>query len=223
MLLIKQMNCTLNERERKRKMKIIGLVGFIGSGKGTAGDYFVDNGYVQDSFAASLKDAVAAMFGWDRTLLEGITDESRIWRDEVDQWWAYELGIPEFTPRYALQYYGTNVFRKYIHSDLWLKTMQLRLETTTADKVVITDVRFKNEIRLIAAMGGEILWVQRNGLPDWYNTALDFNTSDEDTLPECSPLNNIHQSEWDWIGRHNYKIIDNDKDISHLHQQLNSI
>ena len=59
---------------------IIGICGFIGSGKDTAADYLVNfHGFRRDSFAATLKDAVGAVFGWDRELLEGRTKEARAW------------------------------------------------------------------------------------------------------------------------------------------------
>ena len=49
---------------------IIGICGFIGSGKDTAADYLVNShGFRRESFANSLKDAVAAVFNWDREML----------------------------------------------------------------------------------------------------------------------------------------------------------
>ena len=43
---------------------ILGLVGFAGSGKGTIGDLLVKNhGYKTESFAKSVKDAAAVIFG----------------------------------------------------------------------------------------------------------------------------------------------------------------
>ena len=70
---------------------IIGVCGLIGGGKGTVGDILVDNyGFKKLSFADKLKDAVADMFDWDRDLLEGITDESRNWREKKDEFWSAE-------------------------------------------------------------------------------------------------------------------------------------
>ena len=44
---------------------LIGIVGLISSGKGTVADRLVEkHGYLKDSFAKSLKDAVASMFNW---------------------------------------------------------------------------------------------------------------------------------------------------------------
>ena len=60
---------------------LIGIVGLISSGKGTVADRLVEqHGYKKDSFAKSLKDAVASMFNWDRDMLEGDTESSRHWR-----------------------------------------------------------------------------------------------------------------------------------------------
>ena len=54
---------------------LIGLVGLIGSGKDTVAERLVMNhNFRKDSFARSLKDAVSVIFGWDRQLLEGVTN-----------------------------------------------------------------------------------------------------------------------------------------------------
>ena len=65
---------------------LIGIVGLIGSGKDTVAKRLVDkHGFVKDSFAKSLKDAVSAMFNWDRKMLEGDTKESR----DKSHVWSY--------------------------------------------------------------------------------------------------------------------------------------
>ena len=64
-------------------MKLIGIVGFIGSGKDTVAKQFVKGGCVHDSFANPLKDLCANVFGWDRQMLEGETIEAKgIFYDE---------------------------------------------------------------------------------------------------------------------------------------------
>ena len=91
---------------------IIGVCGLIGGGKGTVGDILVQNhGFKKISFADKLKDAVALMFDWDRDLVEGITDESRQWREKKDDFWSNETGR-EITPRLVLQEFGTECMRK---------------------------------------------------------------------------------------------------------------
>jgi hypothetical protein len=64
---------------------VIGLVGFLGSGKGTVADTLKLYNFIPESFSNPLKDAVAIIFGWDRSLLEGDTKESREFRETVDE------------------------------------------------------------------------------------------------------------------------------------------
>ena len=90
---------------------LIGLVGLIGSGKDTVAERLVtQHGFERDSFAKSLKDATASIFGWDRELLEGNTKESREWREQPDIFWSKKFN-KEITPRWVLQYFGTEVCR----------------------------------------------------------------------------------------------------------------
>ena len=57
---------------------VISLSGFKGSGKDTAALIMQSKMPFEGlSFAAPLKEALAAMFGWPRELLDGTTPESR--------------------------------------------------------------------------------------------------------------------------------------------------
>jgi len=100
---------------------IIGLVGLIGSGKGTVAELFSKAAdCTTDSFAKPLKDLTASIFGWPRPLLEGDTSESRDFRETPDIFWSRKTGIPNFTPRLALQLIGTDVMRNHFHEDIWM-------------------------------------------------------------------------------------------------------
>ncbi|BDR26061.1 hypothetical protein RVBP17_1040 [Pseudomonas phage sp. 30-3] len=196
---------------------IIGTLGFIGSGKNTVAKYLVENhNFIQDSFAAALKDLLSSTFSWDRTLLEGTTPESRRWRETTDTWWATKLGIPNFTPRYAMQYIGTDVLRMHFNDNLWILTLEKRLESFIQNNknVVVSDVRFKNEYNMLKQYGTKFIYVE-NVIPEWYNIALDLNTSDytdkeKQNIIENSTLNGVHISEWDWVGLgYDEKIINN--------------
>ena len=108
--------------------KIIGLVGLIGSGKGTVSSYLENTHQFRcESFAGHLKDAVSIVFGWPRKLLEGDTDYSRNWREEVDGWWSKRLDIPHLTPRWVLQHWGTDVLRYGFHDDIWIASLEYKL------------------------------------------------------------------------------------------------
>jgi hypothetical protein len=156
---------------------IIGICGLIGSGKDTIADYLQNiHQFRRESFAHTLKDAVSSVFGWDRELIEGRTRQSREWREQVDPWWAERLGMPNLTPRYVLQHWGTEVARRGFHDDIWIASLENKLRKTT-DDVVISDCRFPNEIAAIRRAGGLVVRVHRGPEPDWYSIAQAANAS----------------------------------------------
>ena len=179
---------------------IIGVVGFIGSGKGTAADILVNkHNFHKLSFADTVKDATAAIFGWPRHLLEGDTDESREWREAKDEWWSEKFGY-DFSPRLALQMMGTEAGRDVFHPELWIHSLERKMEMYP--NVVIADVRFPNEIDFIQSKGGFVVRVKRGPDPEWYDTALSDNKNGlEPSVSQMSLYHpSIHYSEWAWIG-----------------------
>lgn len=203
---------------------IIGFVGFIGCGKDTAADYLVNyHEFRRDSFANTLKDAVAAVFGWDRTLLEGRTKEARAWREEVDQWWSKRLGMPNLTPRWILQYWGTEVCRHGFHDDIWIASLENKMRKTK-DNIVISDVRFPNEIQAIHNAGGKVIRIKRGPDPEWYQDAANVNAGPTNlswaiSKQKISELG-IHASETSWIGGKIDVTICNDNSIDNLYEQI---
>ena len=201
---------------------IIGICGFIGSGKDTVADYLVNfHEFRRESFASTLKDAVSAVFGWDRTLLEGRTKEAREWREQVDPWWAERLAMPTLTPRWVLQYWGTEVCRKAFHDDIWIASLENKLRNSK-DNVVISDCRFPNEISSIRNAGGKIVWVKRGELPIWYETALAANQGSNIAINELKMLK-IHASETAWVGTEFDYIIENHGTIDDLYKQTSNL
>ncbi len=201
---------------------IIGICGFIGPGKDTVADYLVNfHEFRRESFASTLKDAVSSVFGWDRTMLEGRTKEAREWREQVDPWWAARLDMPTLTPRWVLQYWGTEVCRKAFHDDIWIASLENKIRTSK-DHVVISDCRFPNEILSIRNAGGQILWVQRGELPDWYDVAIDANRGMNIAINELR-MRKIHASETAWVGTEFDAVLDNNGTIDELYNQTKLI
>lgn len=206
---------------------IIGFVGFIGSGKDTAADYLVNfHGFRRDSFANTLKDAVSAVFGWDRTLIEGRTKEAREWREQVDTWWAERLNKPNLTPRWVLQQWGTEVCRQGFHDDIWIASLENKMRKTK-DNIVISDVRFPNEIKAIHNAGGLVVRVVRGQDPDWYKDACNVNAGPTNMQWALSKMRleqlKIHASETAWCGREIDYEIDNNGSIDDLFEQIKNL
>ena len=204
---------------------IIGVCGFIGSGKDTIADYLVNlHHFRRESFANTLKDAVAQVFGWDRTMLEGRTKQAREWREQVDPWWAERLGIPHLTPRWILQQWGTEVCRKNFHDDIWIASLENKLRNSK-DDVVISDCRFPNEIQAIKQAGGIVVRVVRGPEPEWYDAAVSRNRGPNGNSTWALSgrkleQSGIHASETSWVGTRFDVVLDNNGTLDDLYQQV---
>ena len=201
---------------------IIGVCGFIGSGKDTIADYLTNfHEFRRESVANTLKDAVANVFGWDRTMLEGRTKQAREWREQVDPWWAERLNMPNLTPRWVLQYWGTEVCRKAFHDDIWIASLENKLRNSK-DDVVISDCRFPNEIKSIKSAGGIIICVQRGIQPHWKDIAAKANKGDPNAQ-DWLKKEGIHASETSWVGTAFDDVLDNNGDIDDLFKQVKGL
>ena len=189
---------------------LVGVVGLIGSGKGTVSDRLEQkHNFRKDSFAKSLKDAVSSMFNWDREMLEGKTDESRAWREKPDVFWSKRFG-KDVTPRWVLQYFGTEVMRQGMHDSIWIDSCMARYD---GKPTVIADTRFENEIKIIREMGGSILLVKRGQDPDWFTDYVEGNV-----VPK-----NIHLSEYAWAKSEYDHLITNDGTLENLHSKIDNL
>ena len=201
---------------------IIGICGLIGAGKDTAADYLVNfHEFRRDSFANTLKDAVAAVFGWDRELLEGRTKEAREWREQVDPWWSTRLNMPTLTPRWVLQNWGTEVCRNAFHNDIWIASLENKLRRSR-NNTVISDCRFYNEVAAIKNQGGQVIWIQRGITPHWYNIAAQANRGDTAAL-RWLEQQGIHASEYSWAGTQFDHVVENNGTVASLYSQLNDL
>jgi hypothetical protein len=106
----------------------------------------------QFAFADALREVCAIVFGFtDSDFSDGTRKET--------------VGSPimgdEWTPRRALQFVGTDLFRLQVNEDVWVRVARHRLQRliTEVDVVVVTDARFTNEIKLckdlFGSSGGE--------------------------------------------------------------------
>ena len=201
---------------------IVGIAGFIGSGKDTIADYLITfKGFKRMSYAGPLKDAVASIFGWDRDLLEGTTKYSREWRDTIDPWWAERLEIPNLTPRLVLQQWGTEVGRREFHDDIWIASIENQLRTTK-DNIVLSDCRFPNELKSIKRMGGLTIRVTRGDNPPWYDAAVAYNFGNKDSLSILME-HKVHASEYSSVGLDYDYYVDNGGTVDELHRKIDSI
>jgi hypothetical protein len=92
--------------------------------------------------------------------------------------------------------------------------------------VVITDVRFPNEIQAVRNAGGIVIRVIRGPEPEWYDLAMETNGGTFNHMARAYP--EVHPSEWAWIGTEFDAVIDNNANgldplfaqVKHLVQDL---
>jgi hypothetical protein len=129
---------------------VVGFTGRKGTGKDTAAEVFVAQGAVGMKFAAPLKAMLAVLFryqGADDTMvhrmLEGDLKETPS---------TYLMGN---TPRWAMQTLGTEWGRGLMGENFWVEIFRNAAEQY--DTVVVSDVRFPNEVDIITEdMGGVV-------------------------------------------------------------------
>lgn len=139
---------------------LIGICGKSRNGKDTIADYLVSK-YAFEKLILSepLKEACKILFGFNDEQLYGNSKEI------ID---------PNFgtSPRIILQYLGTDIFRKdinkiipNINDNFWMniviKKYLEKCKENKNTKVVISDIRFKNEIDTFRKMNGILIKIIR--------------------------------------------------------------
>lgn len=165
-------------------MQVIGLLGRKRVGKDTAANYLVSRyQYHKVSIARPLKEGCSILFNlsWDQVY--GNT------KDTLD--WRYQC-----TPREILNTIGTNTIRKEFGADFWIKRAFTNLKH---DKIIISDIRFENEIEKIHSMGGLVIKIER----------------------DCVEKDNA-ETHIDTIRSYDVKV-DNNSSIVHLNYKLDKI
>lgn len=138
---------------------LIGLAGRAGAGKSAAGEYlFATYGFECVAFADAIKDLLAQL------LADRGADHAHLHEAALKQQPIAELG--GVTARHLMQSLGD--WGRTLSPGFWIaqlahRTGLQRGGTPVHDRIVITDVRYPNEAAWIAAHGGVVLRLQRDG------------------------------------------------------------
>lgn len=133
---------------------IIGLIGYIGSGKTTVAEILQELGVEAIALADPLKSLVHDTF-----LMQ---DEMHL-RDDQEWKMKPNLKLGGWTPRKVYQFIGTECFR-LIQPDVWVDYARNRIRTSPelqSKDIVVTDIRFPNEARMVTELGGYLWLIDR--------------------------------------------------------------
>lgn len=173
------------------KLPLIGLAGQKGVGKDTVADYLVAQmGYQKTAYADPLKEACQSLFGLSR---EQLYDQSL--KEQPDPYWGK-------TPRYLMQFLGTELLRSQFDPDIWTRLMEKKLKGDFKGWI-IADIRFPNEAEFIKRNGGTVVKIVR---PDLENS--DNHESEQ------------HDIDSDYVIRNNRSMVELYQEIDHIFEEI---
>ena len=126
---------------------LIGLAGYAQVGKDTAAEALIEQGFTRFAFADTLKREVNDMLravGFNVNFNE--IEDKKFWRDLL-VFWARKM---------------RSIDRDYWITQLY-QNINLRNDNLVDRGVVITDVRYMNEVEWVQEQGGKVVWIHRPG------------------------------------------------------------
>jgi len=192
---------------------LIGIIGKARAGKGTLAELIMH--YYEDmteyAFAYPVKQCVNALFDWNEEHSDGDLKEkvleypiySKVFIDKIKEFALdqhgmsavdiaiafldtlnYDENIVRISPRIAYQCFGTDICRNLVRDDILLTL-------APTDDVILSDVRFTNEVLFIDHHDGLIIQVLRDTAAYQVNQhsseSLEFNP---DMVDRCIVLEN---------------------------------
>ena len=158
------------------RSNIVGFTGVSHSGKDTAATVLIKKGWVRYGFADAVKDFCAEHLKLSRAFFYEIDLKDAPFPQpfpitkNVLSTMITALGgnnthlstlesVKTFnTPREILQYVGTDIGRNLIGENVWIDYFQ---KMDKPEKMVVTDVRFPNEVNVIQQLGGIVIRLTR--------------------------------------------------------------
>ena len=132
-------------------MEIIGFCGVIGSGKDWRCSEYVKRGYTRLAFADPLRELCYATVGWKES------DSIHYELFKSNYWNPIYKKIDPFNGRDLLERLGKHMMVMF-GEDIWVKLLEKKIESQNIEKVVIPDVRYKEEIKSILNKNGKIFF-----------------------------------------------------------------
>lgn len=145
--------------------KLIGLGGELRAGKDEAADRLVEkHGYVKMGMSDVLNEALLKLNPWIE--VPGGREEFSILKrySEFHDAVGYVEAKKNPEVRRLLQVLGTEVGRDMIDPDVWVNMAEARIRNYWArgKDVVITAMRFPNELEMLKRLGGHSVWIDRS-------------------------------------------------------------
>lgn len=202
---------TTNTNTTTAQKRIIAFTGPKESGKDIAAsrllsrnrmDGYPDNYFDRIPFAGPIKQMMRIAFG----LSEKEVEDAVLKETVLDRW-------PFLAPRKLLQD-EANHFRDVYGADVWTRAWQKAVDSSGAYCILVTDLRFPNELHAIQNAGGLVVYVSR----DVAEKKLAEQMAEGNTLAL-----NASESHWDYIRDNADVILSNDSTYDDLFDEIEGI
>jgi hypothetical protein len=177
-------------------------------GKDTVANRLVDHhSFRRLSFADPLKEAAKIIFHFTDEQLYGSLKEV------IDNRWGK-------SPREILQLMGSDALRDVIDTDIWIKSLKIKIENLTKQfpsqqlRIVIPDVRYPNEAAAIQSLPNGYLWKIERSIPiDVFSLhsseiSLDSFTGWNTVLTNNESMSDLYQK----VDQQFYRILNQESD-----------
>lgn len=165
---------------------LYGVGGYLRSGKDAFADRLVEeHGFVKLGMSDTLNDALLKLNPFVGFSF-GTNDEGPIFQPERYQELHDRVGYVEAKKnpevRNLLQILGTEIGREMFGDGVWVEAARRRIrdQRDQGKNVVITGIRFQNELDMIFDEGGTSVWIERPGyepLPGGHASEASLNYS----------------------------------------------
>jgi hypothetical protein len=125
------------------------------AGKSTIAERLEELGGLSLALADPMKDFVGRLFGWPHSTLYGSSEL----REIPDERYVDDTGCP-VTPRKVLMLLGTE-WGRHVCPTIWLQYLEREAKKHQSSSIVVTDVRFCNEVVWLRERGAIIVRIKR--------------------------------------------------------------
>lgn len=159
--------------------QIIGLTGYAGAGKDEAAKALIELGWLRVSFADPIREMLLAL----NPLVPTQWGPKRV--SDLVKKVGWDEAKKNLEIRCLLQRLGTEAGRDILGPDIWVDLAEKKIDATDKN-IVITDVRFPNEVQMVHRRKGYIVEIGKDGVGP-----INAHSSDNFAIkPHCTLWNN---------------------------------
>lgn len=186
--------------------KLVGMCGKAGSGKDTVADYLCHSHpalwFMRVSLAAKVKEVARLVFD--------------ISNHHFNNRRLKEKPLPEvsnYSPRHLAQLVGTECFRAVFGEWVWVDVLHRQLSASgfVGEVVLVTDVRYTNEMQWVLEQGGILVYLEREQ-EQVISGVVRHSSEQIATIEECQQLVQLYGG--------SLVVIQNNGSIKELHDAI---